>query len=50
MKKVANTAEPPVVIPVIVVAVNVHVALVIVPLVESGCYYIKRLLYHHPLK
>jgi len=35
VKRVADTAEEPVVIPVIVVAVDVHVALVI-PLVERG--------------
>jgi hypothetical protein len=34
MKRVANTAEPPIVIPVVVVAVDVHVALIVVPLVE----------------
>jgi hypothetical protein len=36
MKRVAETGEPPVVIPVVVVAVDVHVALVVVPLVERG--------------
>ena len=35
MKRVAPTGKPPVVVPVIVVAVNVHVALVVPP-VESG--------------
>ena len=39
MKRVAHASEPPVVIPVVVVAVDVHVALVIVPTVE-GDYYI----------
>lgn len=36
MKRVADTAEPPIVIPVIVVAVHVHVTLIVVPLVERG--------------
>jgi len=36
MKRVADTAERPVVIPPVVVAVHVHVALVIVPPVERG--------------
>ncbi len=31
MKKVADTSEPPVVIPVIVVLVDIHIALVIPP-------------------
>ena len=35
MKRVANTGEPPVVVPVVVVAVDVHLALV-VPTVERG--------------
>jgi hypothetical protein len=35
MKKVANTGEPPVVVPVVVVAVDVHLALV-VEAVERG--------------
>jgi hypothetical protein len=35
MKKIAETREPPVVIPLIVVAVDIHVALVI-PAVESS--------------
>ena len=35
MKRVAEAGEPPVVVPVIVVAVDVHVALV-VPAVEGG--------------
>ena len=35
IKRVADTGEPPVVIPVVVVvAVDVHVALIVVPLVE----------------
>ncbi len=34
MKKVADTAEPPIVVPVVVVAVHVHVALV-VPAIEA---------------
>ena len=36
MKRVADAAKPPIVIPIIVVAVDIHVALVIVPLVEGG--------------
>ena len=36
MKRVAETGEPPVVIPVVIVAVDVHVALIVVPLVERG--------------
>ena len=36
MKRVANAPDPPVVIPVIVVAIDVHVALVVVPPVEGG--------------
>ncbi len=35
MKRVAEAGKPPVVIPVVVVAVDVHVALV-VPVVEGG--------------
>ena len=35
MKRVAKTSEPPVVIPVVVVAVDVHVPLVVPP-VERG--------------
>jgi hypothetical protein len=36
MEKVADAGEPPVVIPVVVVAIHVDVALVVVP-VESEC-------------
>ena len=36
MKRIADATKPPVVIPIVVVAVDVHVALVVVPLVESG--------------
>ena len=35
MKKVADASEPPVVIPVVVVAIDVHVALVVIPPVEG---------------
>ena len=35
MKRVADAGDPPIVIPVIVVAIDVHIAL-IVPAVESG--------------
>lgn len=38
MKRVAHTGKPPIVIPVIVVAVDVHLALVI-PVVERGEMY-----------
>ncbi len=34
MKRVAHASEPPVVVPIVVVAVDVHVTLVVVPLVE----------------
>jgi hypothetical protein len=36
MKRVADAGEPPIVIPVIVVAVDIHIALTIVPAVEGG--------------
>jgi hypothetical protein len=36
MKRVAETSEPPVVVPLVVVHVDVYVALVVVPLVERG--------------
>ena len=36
IKRVADTGEPPVVIPIVVVAIDVHVAIVVVPLVERG--------------
>jgi hypothetical protein len=35
MKRVADSTDPPVVIPVVVVAVDVHVTLIVVPLVEG---------------
>ena len=38
MKRFAKPGEPPVVIPVVVVAVDIHVALVVIPLVERGEY------------
>jgi hypothetical protein len=38
MKRVAKTGKPPVVVPVVVVAVDVHIALVIPP-VERGELY-----------
>ena len=40
MKRFADAGEPPVVVPVVVVAVHVHVALV-VPLVERRRLYIR---------
>jgi hypothetical protein len=46
---VADAGEPPVIIPVIVVAVDIHVALVVVPAVEGEQYYAKRRLCHCPL-
>lgn len=48
MKRFAEAGEPPVVIPVIGVAVNVHVALV-VPAVEGDLNVMKRHQYHHLL-
>ena len=36
MKRVAEASKPPVVIPVVVVAVDVHIALVVIPAVEGG--------------
>ena len=38
MKRVANASEEPVVVPVVVIAIDVHVALVIVPAIEGGLY------------
>ena len=49
MKTVAAAREPPVVVPVIVVAVDVHVALVI-PAVERGRNRMGRHPYHCPPK
>lgn len=40
MKRVATTSERPVVVPVVVVAVDVHVALVVPP-VERGVAYVQ---------
>jgi len=48
MRIVAAAGEPPVVIPPIVVAVDVHIALVI-PTVERGRIRAKCHPYHHPL-
>ena len=36
MKRVAEAGKPPVVVPVVVVAVDVHVALVVVPPIKRG--------------
>lgn len=36
MKRVADTGEKPVVVPIVVVAVDVHVTLVVVPAIEGG--------------
>ena len=47
IKRVADAAEPPVVIPIVVVPVDIHVALV-VPTVEGGQFCIKRHLCHCP--
>ena len=49
MKRVADASEPPVVIPVVVVAVDVHVALVI-PAVERGIVCIEYHLFHCQLE
>lgn len=38
MKRMAKAGKPPVVIPVILVPVDVHVALVVVPAVEGEMY------------
>ena len=46
MKKVAETSEPPIIIPVIVVAVDIHVALAVPPVECTYCA--KHLPYHHP--
>ena len=35
MKRIAEPSKPPIVIPVVVVAVDVHVTLVVVPLVKG---------------
>ncbi len=43
MKRVATASEPPVVIPVVVVPVYVHVALVI-PAVERGIVYVRSII------
>jgi hypothetical protein len=40
MKRVAHAREKPVVVPIVVVAVDIHVPLVVVPVTEGG-----RLLY-----
>lgn len=39
MKRVAEASEPPVVVPVVVVHVDIHIALVVVPPVERGEMY-----------
>ena len=49
MKRVAQAGKPPVVIPVVVVAVDVHITLAVVPPVESGQYCTKRRPCHRPL-
>ena len=38
MKRIAEASEPPVVIPLVVVAVDVHITLVVVPTVEGNLY------------
>jgi len=45
MKRVADTGEPPVVIPVIVIAVNVHIPLVIPPVEDRPLYEVPSLSY-----
>ncbi len=46
MKRIANAGEEPVVIPVVVVAVDVHVTLVVPPVEGRDCA--KHHLYHCP--
>jgi hypothetical protein len=36
MKRVATPGKPPVIIPIVVIAVDVHIALVVVPAFERG--------------
>lgn len=48
MKRVAHAGKPPVVIPVVVVAVDVDVPL-IVPAVEGNGFHAKYRPFHHPL-
>ena len=38
-KRVTKTSEPPIIVPVVVVVVDVHLALVVIPLVERGELY-----------
>jgi len=48
IKRVANATDKPIVIPIILIAVAVHIALV-VPMVEGDLvYYVKRRPYHYP--
>lgn len=49
IKRFADATKPPVVIPIILVAIDIHIALVVVPLVESGQYYAKHRPCHCPL-
>lgn len=47
MKRVANTSEPHVVIPVIVVLVHVEVPIIVIAVEDRVC--VKQHLYHYPL-
>lgn len=49
MRKVANTSEPPVVVPVVVVAVDVHVPLAVPPVERGDRFCMKCPLDHHLL-
>ena len=48
-KESCEAGEPPVVIPIVVVAVDVHLALVVVPAVECGYNVQNASRYHYPL-
>jgi hypothetical protein len=47
MKRIAHATEPPIVVPVIVVAVDVHVPLVVPPVERDEHFCIKYHLNHH---
>jgi hypothetical protein len=38
MKRIADATDPPVVIPVVLIAIDVHVALAVVPLIEGDTF------------
>ncbi len=53
MKRLAQAREPPIVVPVIVVAVDIHIPLVVPPVEDRVAHRMKYLLYHRlsiPLK